>query len=152
MTVDIALGNFLDKITWDVYKRMDLLEDTAQINEFVKEYNSTNRIKIPHDYFKDITKWSPTGKTLEKLARYGDSREFELPIPAKLDSLANMSYSGLYSQINFLLFTRKKGGKDQTEVYQRQPSEMTFKQLLNLCASTQFAAFYQVQRKVSSVL
>lgn len=97
MTVDMALGNFLDKITWDVYKRMDLLSDTAQIDQFVREYNNTNKTKIPADYFKDITKWSPVGKTLERLAKYGDSREFELPIPAKLDSLANMSYSGLYS-------------------------------------------------------
>lgn len=29
MTIDMPLGNFLDRVAWDVYKRMDILEDTA---------------------------------------------------------------------------------------------------------------------------
>lgn len=52
----------------------------------MEEYNKKNpRDKIPQDYFKDILKMPKNGKFVEKLARFGDPREFSMPIPSKLD-------------------------------------------------------------------
>jgi len=40
---------------------------------------------MPENYFDDVTNWPINGHTLEKLAKYGDPSQFELPIPAKIN-------------------------------------------------------------------
>lgn len=58
------------------------MEDKKQISDFIIDYNKKNpRDVISNEYFDDIIKLPATGKLLEKLARYGDPREFEMPIP-----------------------------------------------------------------------
>lgn len=82
ITIDIALGTFLDNVTRDVLMRKDLVGDKAKINSFVTLYNRTNPLhKIPTNYFDGLSEWATAGQTLEKLAKYGDPTEYELPIP-----------------------------------------------------------------------
>lgn len=68
--------------------------------------------KIPDNYFDFVNTAIPNGSYLEKMAKYGDPSEFELPIPSKGDILGNMSYCGLYSKTKFLIFEALKGGKE----------------------------------------
>jgi len=71
-----------------------------------------------------VLKLPPTGKFLEKLARYGDPREFEMPIPQKLDSTANMSFSGLQSFAKFKFYEKPKG--EFKAIYDRTRLPLTF--------------------------
>jgi len=91
------------------------------------------------------------GKLIEQMARYGDPSEFELPIPQKLDSTANMSYSGLLTSSKRKFYEGQQEGNFKS-MYERDPADLSFKQLLNLSSSIQFGAFCQIQRKVSDVL
>ena len=112
MTIDLAIGNYLDSVATNVLLRNDILQDKAQISAFITKYNKNNvQNQIPLDYFDGVESWAPTGKTLEKLAKYGDGSEVDMPIPVKMNQLATMSFSGLGSHVKFKIFDKQKGGK-----------------------------------------
>lgn len=150
---DLALGTFLDSVTKMVLRRKDILENKAQISSFIKSYNREHlESKISESYFDNIENWPPTGATLEKLAAVGNCAQFEMPIPLNVSYLANVSYAGLQTKVMRYLYTRQVGGKQDGQHYERQPTDLTFQELLNICASAQFAAFFHLQQKVELVL
>jgi tRNA A37 threonylcarbamoyltransferase TsaD len=150
-SIDIAIGSFLDTVAAEIQQRTDIFDDKKQISDFIIDYNKENaHDTIPDGYFNDILKLPATGKFLERLARYGDPREFEMPIPQKLDSTANMSFSGLQSFAKFRFYEKPKG--DFKAIYDRDRLPLTFAQILNISSSAQFAAFCQVQRKLQNVI
>ena len=91
------------------------------------------------------------GQLLEKLARYGNPAQFTLPIPMVQDGTANMSYSGLWTAAQRYIFEYVKDGRRLSQ-YERIRKELSLAAVCNLSASMQFAAFFQVQRKVAAVL
>lgn len=62
--------------------------------------------KIPEDYFDKIMEWPATGATLEKLAKYGDPREFRPTIPLFGQKSGNFSFVGLQTAIKKIMFER----------------------------------------------
>ena len=124
-TIDIGIGTFLDSVAEEIIQRTDIFEDKKQISDFTIDYNKRNpRDAIPSGYFDDILKLPATGKFLERLARYGDPREFEMPIPQKLDSTANMSFAGLQTFAKFKFYEKPKG--DFKAIYDRARQPLTF--------------------------
>lgn len=133
-SVDIGIGTFLDSVAEEIAQRTDIFDDKKQIADFISDYNNKNPKDIIHkEYFDDVLKLPHTGKFLERLARYGDPREFEMPIPQKLDSTANMSFSGLQSFAKFKFYEKPKG--DFKAIYDRTRKPLYFSQILNISAS-----------------
>jgi tRNA A37 threonylcarbamoyltransferase TsaD len=154
LTIDIPLGNLIDTVAEFILQREDILSDTKQISEFVQKHNQEHPTNlIPDRFFDGVAKWPSNGKSLEKLAKFGDLKEYELPIAFKIDELANVSFTGLQTTVRFKIFESIKGSrKNNDQIYHFNPNNLTFSQLLNLAASTQFAAFFQVQRKLKTIL
>jgi len=66
------------------------------------EYNFKNpKSKIPADFFNflDDSKELHRGYFLEKLAKYGDPSEFELPIGFKNDPNSDMTFTGVRTAV-----------------------------------------------------
>jgi tRNA A37 threonylcarbamoyltransferase TsaD len=84
MTIDIAIGNCIDKAS-NLFKMHDKkLKDKAAIKEFVSDYNKKNKDKIPDNYFEFLDNDSiHRGKFVEMLAKYGDPSEREFPLGFK---------------------------------------------------------------------
>jgi tRNA A37 threonylcarbamoyltransferase TsaD len=85
MSIDVAMGSCFDKASNMLLKYEKVLKDEQQISQFIITYNKKNPgNKIPKDYF-DFLKTDAVhrGAFIEKLAKYGDPSEFELPLGFK---------------------------------------------------------------------
>lgn len=155
ITVDIAIGNFLDRCAKEIAPTLRAaLEGEAAAAEFVAWHNAGHADDpMPADYFDDLLTDRAVhgGQLIEKLARYGNPATFTLPIPKVADVSANLSYTGLHTAVQRLLFQMEQGGRGLSQ-YEKIRQEYSLEQVCDLCASIQFAAFFQVQRKVASVL
>lgn len=98
MTIDIAIGDCIDKCYRKLREYDEVLLDPSKSEEYIERFNQNTMTEfIPTDYFdfiKDVDNISP-GAFLEKLARYGDPSEFEMPITFKSEFNADMSFTGI---------------------------------------------------------
>ena len=115
ITVDVAIGNFLDRCAKDVAPTLRAaLEGEAAAAKFVAWHNAGHvDDPMPEDYFDDLLTDRAVhgGQLIEKLARYGNPAAFTLPIPKAADVSANMSYTGLHTAVLGLLFQMEEGGR-----------------------------------------
>ena len=115
ITVDLALGNFLDRAAADIMPTFKAaVENKDKVAEFVAWYSAGHSDNpMPADYFEGVL-LNPSmhgGQLIEKLARYGDPAGFALPVPQAVDGSANLSYSGLGSALQRLLLQQEKGDR-----------------------------------------
>jgi len=115
--------------------RADLLKDKQQIEAFISKRNASNTSdRIPPDYFNNLTESHSGGVFLERISRFGDPSVFEMPIPAKMDSTANMTFAGLQTFVRFSFYDKPPPG-ERRSLYLRNPKSLTFEQLVNLSCS-----------------
>ena len=101
MTIDSAIGECFDKAMSMLNKYKKVLDDQAQIREFINKYNNKSKEeKIPEDYFKFLkdTKIS-RGRIIEMMAKYGDPSENEYPLGFRDSQNADMTFTGLKTSI-----------------------------------------------------
>ena len=154
-TVDIAIGTFLDRVAKHIAPTMaNALQDKQAVSDFIFKYNECNPDdQIPLGYFEAMENntMHHGGMLVEKLARYGNPEKFELPIPKKTDVTANMSFTGLETASLKHIYQMELNGRRLSQ-YERIRKPLSIEEVCDFCSSTQFAAFFQVQRKVASVL
>ena len=86
MTIDVAVGETLDKAYSKLREYDHIYTDKQQIQSFVQEYNNDkdHEDKISSDYFDFLNTISDStiapGLFIERLAKFGDPSEYELPI------------------------------------------------------------------------
>jgi hypothetical protein len=57
-----------------------------------------------------------------------------MPIPAKMDSTANMTFAGLSTFVRFSFYDKPPQGESKS-LYLRNPKHLTFEELVNLSCS-----------------
>lgn len=103
LTIDQAIGGTFDKAYRKIREYDSVLQNKANINEFITNYNKENpHNEIPANYFDFLLEQSTIspGEYVERLALYGDPSEFEMPSIMKQETNADFSYAGV--QTSFL--------------------------------------------------
>ena len=104
MTIDIAVGNVIDKVYVSFRNYDKVLQDKSAIERFINDYNAKKKNqneKIPQGYFDDLFKQGiAPGYFIEKMAKYGDPSEFELPLALKTETNADLSFTGLRTSVS----------------------------------------------------
>lgn len=98
----------------------------------------------------DLVEGIPTygGHHLEKLASYGDPSCISFPIP-QIQS-TNLSFVGLETFCRLQIYGKKEMGKPVFERNMRK--DIRIKDLLDIAASAQFSAFFQISQRVHRTL
>ncbi len=90
----------------------------------------------------------PAGALIEQLAAKGDAHKFKFPIPMTTSGNFNVSFAGLKTSVKTLIENLKasnlEGGLTES-------ARLTEQQVLDLCASFQFAVFRAITYKLEKI-
>lgn len=150
-TIDIAIGNYLDRVGNTIGRELvRMVNDGAvgreKLEDFVGNLHAKSKVTVEEvrGLIEGETKFG--GAHLEKFARYGDARRIPFPIPQVHST--NITLVGLETHCLQQIYG-KQMAKPESE--RRVKEDLTLKDLFDVAASAQFAAFFQISRRVHRI-
>eukprot|EP00347_Sterkiella_histriomuscorum_P019632 403340883 len=154
ITIDIAVGDVLDKASNLIRRFSNVLKNKEDRNKFIQEHNINNpHDQIPADFYDFIDKDDiHRGNFIELMARYGKQADYVFPLGFKIEPNADMTYTGVRTAIISSFYERPKDQETRVPIYERDFKNFNFKDLCDYAFSIQFVVLKQVKNKTKVAL
>ncbi|CAI2361490.1 unnamed protein product [Moneuplotes crassus] len=148
-TIDIGLGNCLDKIYvkgFRAYPEFAKVLNNKELQEEYLNYCLKNGIRVTPNDFDFLKNEDPYGgQFIENLAKLGNPFEFKYTVPMQKDNSTDLSYTGFWTSV--LASIRHK-----RDMFKAPENTDQISVLCDIAASAQHIAFRQVDLKTRRAL